>query len=47
MVIVIIREDTAIPSIGKKAGKRGLCGTILVHITGKKGSDVKINVVLI
>ena len=29
--MVIVAEDTALPSSGKKAGRRGLCGTILVH----------------
>ena len=28
---VIVGEDTALPSEGKLAGRRGLCGTILVH----------------
>ena len=29
--MVIVGEDTALPSEGKLAGRRGLCGTILVH----------------
>ena len=29
--MVIVGEDTALPSTGKSAGRRGLCGTILVH----------------
>ena len=29
--MVIVGEDTAIASIGRSAGRRGLCGTVLVH----------------
>ena len=29
--MVVVGEDTALPSDGKSAGRRGLCGTILVH----------------
>ena len=29
--MVIVGEDTALPSEGKLAGRRGLCGTVLVH----------------
>ncbi|XP_003388110.2 PREDICTED: triokinase/FMN cyclase-like, partial [Amphimedon queenslandica] len=29
--MIIVGEDTALPSTGKSAGRRGLCGTILVH----------------
>jgi dihydroxyacetone kinase len=29
--MVIVGDDTALPSEGKLAGRRGLCGTILVH----------------
>ena len=29
--IVIVGKDTALPSLKKSAGRRGLCGTILVH----------------
>ena len=29
--MVIVGEDTALPSTCKSAGRRGLCGTILVH----------------
>ena len=29
--IVIVGEDTALPSTGKSASRHGLCGTILVH----------------
>ena len=29
--MVIVGDDTALPSKGKLAGRRGLCGTILVH----------------
>lgn len=29
--MVIVGEDTAIASSGQSAGRRGLCGTILVH----------------
>ena len=29
--MVIVGEDTALPSFGKSAGRRGLCGTVLVH----------------
>lgn len=29
--MVIVGEDTALPSLGKSAGRRGLCGTVLVH----------------
>ena len=29
--MVIVGDDTALPSEGKRAGRRGLCGTILVH----------------
>ena len=29
--MVVVGEDTALPSEGKLAGRRGLCGTILVH----------------
>ena len=29
--MVIVGEDTAIASSGRSAGRRGLCGTILVH----------------
>ena len=28
--MVIVAEDTALPSSGKKAGRRGLCGSLLV-----------------
>ena len=29
--MVIVGEDCALPDTGKSAGRRGLCGTILVH----------------
>lgn len=29
--MVIVGDDTALPSEGKLAGRRGLCGTVLVH----------------
>ena len=29
--MVTVGDDTAVPSTGKTAGRRGLCGTILVH----------------
>ena len=29
--MVVVGEDAALPSEGKLAGRRGLCGTILVH----------------
>ena len=29
--MIIVGEDTALPSTGRSAGRRGLCGTILVH----------------
>ena len=29
--MVIVGDDTALPSEGKLAGRRGLCGAILVH----------------
>ena len=29
--MVIVGDDTAIPRTGKSAGRRGLCGTVLVH----------------
>ena len=29
--MVIVGEDCALPNTGKAAGRRGLCGTILVH----------------
>ena len=29
--MVIVGDDTALPSEGKLAGRRGLCGTLLVH----------------
>ena len=29
--MVIVGEDTAIASTGRSAGRRGLCGTVLVH----------------
>ena len=31
VTMVIVGEDCALPSTGKAAGRRGLCGTILVH----------------
>lgn len=31
VVMVVVGEDTALPSTGKSAGRRGLCGTVLVH----------------
>lgn len=31
VAMVIVGEDTALPSEGKLAGRRGLCGTVLVH----------------
>ena len=35
VTMVIVGEDCALPSTGKAAGRRGLCGTILVHKVGK------------
>ena len=32
--MVIVGDDTALPSLGKSAGRRGLCGTVLVHKVG-------------
>ena len=29
--LVVVGEDCALPDTGKTAGRRGLCGTILVH----------------
>ena len=29
--MVIVGEDTALPATGGCAGRRGLCGTVLVH----------------
>ena len=29
--MVIVGEDVALPSTKKSAGRRGLCGTVLVH----------------
>ena len=29
--MVVIGEDCALPSEGKAAGRRGLCGTVLIH----------------
>ena len=29
--MVVVGEDCALPSEGKAAGRRGLCGTVLVH----------------
>ena len=31
---VTVGEDTALPSFGKSVGRRGLCGTVLVHKVG-------------
>lgn len=31
VTMVIVGEDCALPSIGKSAGRRGLCGTVIVH----------------
>ena len=33
--MVIVGEDCALPSRGNTAGRRGLCGTILVHKVGE------------
>ena len=29
--MVVVGEDCALPTAGKAAGRRGLCGTLLVH----------------
>ena len=29
--MVVVGEDTALPSHGRSAGRRGLCGTVFVH----------------
>lgn len=40
--MVIVGEDTALPSRNKGAGRRGLCGTVLVHkVWGYKTIIVK------
>ena len=31
VAMVVIGEDTALPCTDKSAGRRGLCGTVLVH----------------
>ncbi len=31
VTMVIVGEDCALPSTGGSAGRRGLCGTVLVH----------------
>ena len=31
VAMVVVGEDCALPSGGKAAGRRGLCGTILIH----------------
>lgn len=31
VAMVIVGEDTALPSHGKSAGRRGLCGTVFIH----------------
>ena len=38
--MVMVGEDTAIPNTGKMAGRRGLCGTILVHKVPKQKYNI-------
>ena len=45
--MIIVGEDTALPSTGKSAGRRGLCGTILVHKVISLALIVVLNVILI
>ena len=46
--MIIVGEDTALPSTGKSAGRRGLCGTILVHkVINLIALFVVLNVILI
>ena len=40
--MVIVGDDTAIPSVGKQAGRRGLCGTILVHKVHSTAKKMKL-----
>ncbi len=34
--MVVVGEDCALPSEGKAAGRRGLCGTVLIHKVVKR-----------
>ena len=38
VTMVIVGEDCALPTTGKSAGRRGLCGTVLVHKVGRYAS---------
>ena len=45
VTMVIVGEDCALPeSAGKSAGRRGLCGTILVHKVGGVGEVIGVGI---